>query len=50
MVALQRMKVDILPRLGAPAVYAAQPYGGTVLIAGLSAADPAGRFRKVGAA
>src|SRR5881396_1897037 len=27
-VAIQRMKVDIFPQLGAPAVYVAQPYGG----------------------
>src|SRR5919197_610889 len=26
--AIQRMKVDIFPQLGAPAVYVAQPYGG----------------------
>src|SRR5262245_24750474 len=26
--AIQRMKVDIFPRLGAPAIYVAQPYGG----------------------
>jgi multidrug efflux pump subunit AcrB len=26
--AVQRMKVDIFPKLGAPAVYVAQPYGG----------------------
>src|SRR5215216_2142102 len=27
-VAIQRMKVDIFPQLGAPAIYVAQPYGG----------------------
>jgi multidrug efflux pump subunit AcrB len=27
-IAIQRMKVDIFPQLGAPAVYVAQPYGG----------------------
>jgi multidrug efflux pump subunit AcrB len=26
--AIQRMKVDIFPQLGAPAIYVAQPYGG----------------------
>jgi len=26
--AIQRMKVDISPQLGAPAIYVAQPYGG----------------------
>jgi multidrug efflux pump subunit AcrB len=26
--ALQRMRVDIFPNLGAPAIYVAQPYGG----------------------
>src|SRR6266852_6727675 len=26
--ALQRMRVDIFPDLGAPAIYVAQPYGG----------------------
>src|SRR5437773_7002179 len=26
--AIQRMKVDIFPKLGAPAIYVAQPYGG----------------------
>ena len=26
--AVRRMKVDIFPRLGAPAIYVAQPYGG----------------------
>jgi multidrug efflux pump subunit AcrB len=28
MMAVQRMKVDIFPQLGAPAIYVAQPYGG----------------------
>src|SRR6476619_210564 len=27
-IAVQRMKVDIVPKLGAPAIYVAQPYGG----------------------
>src|SRR5919201_6752964 len=27
-IAIQRMKVDIFPQLGAPAIYVAQPYGG----------------------
>src|SRR5882724_4830829 len=27
-VAIQQMKVDIFPKLGAPAIYVAQPYGG----------------------
>src|SRR5690242_4668134 len=27
-IAIQRMRVDIFPQLGAPAVYVAQPYGG----------------------
>src|SRR5438309_1246376 len=27
--AIQRMKVDIFPQLGAPAIYVAQPYGGS---------------------
>lgn len=27
-VAIQRMKIDIFPQLGAPAIYVAQPYGG----------------------
>ncbi len=27
-IAIQRMKIDIFPQLGAPAVYVAQPYGG----------------------
>src|SRR5262249_38888880 len=27
-IAVQRMKVDIFPQLGAPAIYVAQPYGG----------------------
>ena len=27
-IAMQRMKVDIFPQLGAPAIYVAQPYGG----------------------
>src|SRR3954471_22041697 len=27
-VAVQRMKIDIFPQLGAPAIYVAQPYGG----------------------
>src|SRR5207237_2643427 len=26
--AIQQMKVDIFPQLGAPAIYVAQPYGG----------------------
>src|SRR5213078_1791153 len=26
--AIQQMKVDIFPKLGAPAIYVAQPYGG----------------------
>src|SRR5437868_15520900 len=26
--ALQRMKIDIFPNLGAPAIFVAQPYGG----------------------
>ena len=26
--AIRRMKVDIFPKLGAPAIYVAQPYGG----------------------
>src|SRR5438034_9488856 len=27
-VAIRQMKVDIFPKLGAPAIYVAQPYGG----------------------
>src|SRR5919109_2906371 len=27
-IAIQRMKIDIFPQLGAPAIYVAQPYGG----------------------
>ena len=27
-IAIQRMKVDIFPQFGAPAIYVAQPYGG----------------------